>query len=53
MLDDERQLLRKGIDVTNRLRNWYNDRLKSLETREKLLVGRTTFPLVSPLNKWG
>jgi len=44
LMQEEKELLKKAADTSNRLHNWYNERLSSLETREKL-VGKSMIPV--------
>lgn len=46
LLKEEKELTQRGLEVVSRLKNWYNERLQSLETRQKF-VGRSMIPLVS------
>jgi len=44
LMQEEKDLLIKAADTSTRLHNWYNERLSSLETREKL-IGKSMIPV--------
>lgn len=37
LLNEEKDVINRGVDNANKLLAWYNDRLKSLEKRSELL----------------
>uniref|UniRef100_A0A1I8AI62 Spermatogenesis associated 18 n=1 Tax=Steinernema glaseri TaxID=37863 RepID=A0A1I8AI62_9BILA len=37
LLEEEREIMQRGVDVTNRLLSWYSDRLTSIAKRKEML----------------